>query len=60
MCSTEQRKIEDSNQTVSTAVQAHRRTQKDLEADIPVWAPQLGAQKSFLVQNILSSIHSGN
>ena len=59
MCSTEQRKIEESNQTVSTAVQSHRRTQ-DLEADIPVWAPQLGAQKSFLVQSILSSIHSGN
>ena len=36
----------------------HRRIQRDLEAHIPVWPPKLGAQKSFLVQYILSSIHS--
>ena len=37
----------------------HRRFQSDLEAGIPVWAPKLGARKSFLVQYILSSVHSG-
>ena len=34
-----------------------RRIQRDLEVGIPVWAPKLGAQKSFLVQYISSSIH---
>ena len=36
----------------------HRRIQRDLEAGIPVWAPKFGAQKDFLVQYFLSSIHS--
>ena len=35
----------------------HGRIQRDLEAGIPVWAPKLAAQKSFLVQYVLSSIH---
>ena len=30
----------------------------NFEAGIPVWVPKLGAQKSFLVQYILSSIRS--
>ena len=34
-----------------------RRIQRDLEVGIPVWAPKLGAQKSFLVHYISSSIH---
>ena len=37
----------------------HKCIQRDLEAGIPVWAPKIGAQKGFLVQHILSSIHSG-
>ena len=37
---------------------SNRRIQRDLEAAIPVWAPKLGAQERFLVQYILSSIHS--
>ena len=36
----------------------HRRIQRDLEASIPIWVPKLSDQKSFLVQYILSSIHS--
>ena len=35
----------------------HKCIQRDFEAGVPVWAPKLGAQKSFLVQYILSSIH---
>ena len=38
----------------------HRHIQRDLEASIPVWAPKLGAQKSFLVQHILHSIVISN
>ena len=37
---------------------SHRRIQIDLEAGIPVWASKPGAQKSFLVNYILSSIYS--
>ena len=39
-------------------VSSHRRIQRDLEIGLPFWAPKLGAQKSFLVQTILSSAHS--
>ena len=37
---------------------SHRRIQIDLEAGIPVWESKPGAQKSFLVNYILSSIYS--
>ena len=42
----------------SDILRGHRSIQSDLEAGIMVCAPKLGAQKSFLVQYILSSIHS--
>ena len=35
-----------------------RRIQRGLEAGILVWSPKLVAQKSSLIQYILSSIHS--
>ena len=35
----------------------HKHIERDLEASILVWAPKLDAQKSFLVQYILSSAH---
>ena len=38
----------------------HRPIQSDLEAGVPVWAPKLGLQKSFLVQYILSYMVIGN
>ena len=37
-----------------------RGIRSDLEAGILVWAPEPCAQKSFLVQYILSIIHSDN
>ena len=39
-------------------VSLHKHIQRDLEASIPNWALKLSAQKSFLVQYILSSIYS--
>ena len=38
--------------------QNHRFIQRDLEAGVIVWVHTLGAQKRFLVQYNLSSIHS--
>ena len=43
---------------VSIIFYYHTCIQRDLEAGIQVWVPKLCAQKSFLVQYILSSIHS--
>ena len=36
----------------------HILIQRDLKAGIPVWESKLGAPKNFLVQYILSGIHS--